>query len=285
VNGVNSSFDECLRDTADGTTVETQRSRLGGVVTNRGLTAAELHHAASLARECADDPRGDFVPQALLEALVELIPCFDASYASCDCVRWLNVGFQDVADPNETNPVAPEDDSDGHIMRILRTERSRAHLYRSPTEVCMDVVRTFDFYSEVDWRSSAVYAETYRPLGEWNHIIVPLGARKGGRRLIILMRSKDEGTFNDRDRDLLTLLQPHLAKLADDRQRERDVVPLTDRHVEVLQLLAAGLSTTEVAEQLFVSPTTVRKHIENIFARLGVSNRAAAVARALEMAN
>jgi DNA-binding CsgD family transcriptional regulator len=75
-----------------------------------------------------------------------------------------------------------------------------------------------------------------------------------------------------------------LTALADARQRQRNVVPLTDRHREVLRHLAAGLSTEEIARQMFVSPTTVRKHIENIFARLGVSSRAAAVAQGLQLA-
>ena len=253
-------------------------------MTNRGLTAAELRRAASLTRDCSDDPRGDFVPQALLEALVGLVPCFDLSYAECDLERGINVGFQDVADPSMTNPTHPIDDSDGHIWRVLYNERSRRHLVAAPENGFMDVVRTFDFYSEREWKSTDVYADTYRPFDEWNHVIAPIPRRRGRQRFIIFMRSRDEGAFSDRDRDLLLLLQPHIAALADARQRQRNVVPLTDRHREVLHHLAAGLSTEDIAAKMFVSPTTVRKHIENIFARLGVSTRAAAVARGLELA-
>lgn len=43
--------------------------------------------------------------------------------------------------------------------------------------------------------------------------------------------------------------------------------------------MARGLSTPQIAEQLVVSAGTVRKHLENSFARLGVSSRTAAVAR------
>lgn len=251
-------------------------------MTNRGLTAAELHRAAHLTRDATDDARGDFVPQALLEALVELVPCFDLAYVENDLVEARNVGFQDAANPAETNPTYLVDDSDGHIWRMLRRERSRRRLYNSPGEAAMGVVRTFDFYSEPEWKSSEVYAEAYRPVGEWNHLIAPLTPRRGLRRFLIFMRSADEGAFSDRDRDLLMLLQPHLTVIADTRQRSCAVGQLTDRHREVLRHLAAGLSTEEVARQMFVSPATVRKHIENIFARLGVSTRAAAVARGLD---
>jgi DNA-binding CsgD family transcriptional regulator len=63
---------------------------------------------------------------------------------------------------------------------------------------------------------------------------------------------------------------------------ERAPAGLTAREVEVLHLVAAGLSNAQIAEQLFLSPRTVSVHIANIFAKLGVHNRAAATEFALE---
>ena len=57
---------------------------------------------------------------------------------------------------------------------------------------------------------------------------------------------------------------------------------MTVREVEVLALVAEGLSNREIAERLVVSEHTVHRHLANIFARLGVSTRAAAVALAAE---
>jgi DNA-binding NarL/FixJ family response regulator len=57
---------------------------------------------------------------------------------------------------------------------------------------------------------------------------------------------------------------------------------LTVREVEVLRLVAVGLSNREVGERLVVSEHTVHRHMANIYARLGVSTRAAAVALAAE---
>ena len=57
---------------------------------------------------------------------------------------------------------------------------------------------------------------------------------------------------------------------------------LTPREIEVLVLVAEGLSNREVAERLVVSEHTVHRHMANIYARLGVSSRAAAVAQAAE---
>jgi DNA-binding NarL/FixJ family response regulator len=57
---------------------------------------------------------------------------------------------------------------------------------------------------------------------------------------------------------------------------------MTRREVEVLSLVAQGLSNREVAQRLVVSEHTVHRHMANIYARLGVSSRAAAVALASE---
>jgi len=61
------------------------------------------------------------------------------------------------------------------------------------------------------------------------------------------------------------------------------VEPLTDRELEVLHLLAEGLSNREIAQKLFLSPNTVRTHTYNIYGKLGVHSRMQAVARTREL--
>lgn len=56
-------------------------------------------------------------------------------------------------------------------------------------------------------------------------------------------------------------------------------IRLTDREWDVIELLAEGLSTTEIGKRLFVSPITVRTHIANVARRLGVADREAVIAR------
>lgn len=57
---------------------------------------------------------------------------------------------------------------------------------------------------------------------------------------------------------------------------------LTAREQEVLALMAAGLTNTAIAERLVLSPKTVRNHVSNIFGKLDVTDRAAAIVRARE---
>jgi LuxR family maltose regulon positive regulatory protein len=59
--------------------------------------------------------------------------------------------------------------------------------------------------------------------------------------------------------------------------------PLSEREQEVLGLMAAGLTNREIAETLFISVETVKKHTGSIYAKLGVGHRTQAVARAREL--
>jgi LuxR family maltose regulon positive regulatory protein len=58
------------------------------------------------------------------------------------------------------------------------------------------------------------------------------------------------------------------------------VEPLTGRELEVLRHLTTHLSSTEIAQALYISPNTVRSHIKNIYGKLGVHSRNDAVQRA-----
>ena len=58
------------------------------------------------------------------------------------------------------------------------------------------------------------------------------------------------------------------------------VEPLSERELEVLQLVAAGLTNREIASRLFLALNTVKVHTRNIYGKLGVNNRTQAVARA-----
>ena len=63
---------------------------------------------------------------------------------------------------------------------------------------------------------------------------------------------------------------------------DADTPSLTDREVQILQMLADGCTPAEVAERLFISPKTVRNHLTKVYDRLGVNSRSAAIVVALQ---
>jgi DNA-binding NarL/FixJ family response regulator len=76
-----------------------------------------------------------------------------------------------------------------------------------------------------------------------------------------------------------------LRRLANDVRGKpaQPAVPLTPREVEVLRLLAQGLTNREIAGELIVSVGTVKIHVEHIIGKLGVSDRTQAAVRAVEL--
>jgi DNA-binding NarL/FixJ family response regulator len=115
-----------------------------------------------------------------------------------------------------------------------------------------------------------------------------------GEGLPIVFISGDRTEPGDRVAGLLVGANDYLLKPFDPEEllaRVRRLLPaplaegwthkLTPREADVLSLLVDGLSQSEIAEKLFISPKTVGKHIEHILAKLGVHNRAQAVALAV----
>jgi DNA-binding CsgD family transcriptional regulator len=102
--------------------------------------------------------------------------------------------------------------------------------------------------------------------------IPAVGGRPAGERL------SDSGGRSGR-----ALLRPHLYQAYLDAERRRHPLPeLTARHWQLLDLLAAGHTNTQIARRLGLSEGTVRTHLENIYRRPQVSSRTAAVTRAFQ---
>jgi DNA-binding NarL/FixJ family response regulator len=75
---------------------------------------------------------------------------------------------------------------------------------------------------------------------------------------------------------------PVLRKLADDARAAHQRGILSDREIEILELIAAGSVNQEVADRLGITEVTVKAHLRNIFAKIGAQNRAHAVTLALQ---
>ncbi|MFI5254050.1 MAG: LuxR C-terminal-related transcriptional regulator [Candidatus Limnocylindrales bacterium] len=88
--------------------------------------------------------------------------------------------------------------------------------------------------------------------------------------------------FSERDRAVLEALGRHLERVLGRRDphlpQPAGLLGLTERQAEILAWVARGLTNAEIGATLSLSPHTVRKHLENAFARLGVHSRGRAIA-------
>jgi DNA-binding CsgD family transcriptional regulator len=149
-------------------------------------------------------------------------------------------------------------------------------------------VRMSDLVSRTEWHRLDIYQECYRPRPTEHVLAVHLPSSPTSSRAFAFNRER--GDFTETDRDLLDILRGPLADaLLRVRTRHRAermsaalpdarLAPLTDRELQVLELVAVGRTNVAIAHALQVSPRTVAKHLERIYRKLGVGNRAAAVA-------
>jgi DNA-binding CsgD family transcriptional regulator len=164
--------------------------------------------------------------------------------------------------------------------------------YRSLTGD-LSAARLSDVVAWRRYRESPVYREYFRPGGVGFMLDLGLPASPGWQRTLLFCRARGERDFSDRDRDVLELLRPHLRarearsalrrRLLDEALVDEDSsdagASLTLREREIVFLAARGKTNADIAAELWITPGTVKKHLENAYLKLGVSNRAAAASR------
>jgi DNA-binding CsgD family transcriptional regulator len=233
--------------------------------------------AAMVSEDRPDLPDSEGVPPSLLADLMGQIRCDDLSLDGWDPGRqmcWFSQeipSFSDAPGYEALDQVFWENYPDYPVCRQAARTRS--------------VVKITDFYSARQWHSTGMYTDCHRLQGTEHALTVCLARAlppaAGPGRYVALCLGRGPGPdFSERDRALLTLLRPHLEQAYLEAERRRHPVPrLTPRQNDLLRLLAAGHTNTQIARRLGISEATVRTHLENIYARLGVSSRTAAVTR------
>jgi DNA-binding CsgD family transcriptional regulator len=141
------------------------------------------------------------------------------------------------------------------------------------------VTKVSDFSTLTELRRTELWSDYFRLFGVHREMMLCLPSSPLRTLRLLLVRGPGSD-FSERDRGLLTLLRPHLDARFRQWQRGRRPVTLTPRQRELLTLVAAGRTNGQIARQLSISEGTVRTHLENIFQRLEVTSRAAAVVRA-----
>jgi DNA-binding CsgD family transcriptional regulator len=156
------------------------------------------------------------------------------------------------------------------------------------------VLRLSDFISDREFRSSRVYRELYVPVGSRYELAIMTAPDNPPTSGWGIRRSTRD--FTEADLWSASRLQPMLALLdvaypsfpirrtpSADIDEARKRVRLTVRELDILTLLADGLSAQQIARLRRISVRTVRKHLENIYEKLDCHDRVLAVNKARQL--
>jgi DNA-binding CsgD family transcriptional regulator len=210
-----------------------------------------------------------------------------------DCRDWAGDVVCEVGDPGVYRPELLE--------AVALNWQDHPVLARDLTSPAQGARRISDFVDSRTWRRGALFNEFYRPLGMNRELTGQLSWGPGGASCcVVLHRAGRE--FSERDCVMLELLTPHLraarARVDSEARLTRILaasgtgappavllvrqLPITVRQAEVLEHLCAGQTNDGIARELVISRHTVVRHVEHLYARLGVHTRVAAAKIALE---
>lgn len=228
--------------------------------------------AASLLQIIHDgalDTGSDPLPRSVLLDLARLIPS-DAcvGYQEAD----VQSGFR-VVELLEVVGVPPSPDAEEAFQTLGWQNPMHCRLHVAE----QGVLRLSDLLTRRHRRKLEYDELVWRPHGIDDALRLWLPSPQGRARSVYLERSGRN--YTQRERTLFELLRPHLVRMrvnAESRRRMDRIRDLTPREAEIVGWVARGKTNEEIAAVLFISPQTVRKHLENIFEKLGVRNRTAA---------
>ncbi len=233
------------------------------------ISEQDLRCLLRIVADDREDDSADGLSWSLLGDLKDQIGSDSVSFFGLDSKRetaWFE---------QELPAGAPDDGGEAFWTHYWHSEPCS---YPDRTGDVRSVTKISDFYSARQWHATGMYGEYLRGVEHELMLCLPGGP---GRTVRLVFFRGPGSDFSERDRALLALLRPHLREAYLDAERQRRGIPqLTPRHWELLRLVAAGSTNAQISRQLGISQATVRKHLENIFERLQVSSRTAAVTSA-----
>jgi DNA-binding CsgD family transcriptional regulator len=234
-----------------------------------GVTRRDLEGALGLVSRVGSPDGTDPFPLGLLADLRDLLDVATAAYCETSAEKG---GFGEYE--RVTRPQPP------WLNEALATWGKQDPTHSAFCYAADRPVSISDFLTSSAFKKLDLYNNISRPLDEADCLRLYLPAPDGRARFFFF--ASPTWGFSPRQRELLDLLRPHLI-LWRSRWGGGDpglIARLTPRQREVLSWIERGETNAMIARRLWISEHTVRRHIENIFTRLGVATRTEAVARA-----
>jgi DNA-binding CsgD family transcriptional regulator len=245
------------------------------MVEQLGVTETQLRRLLDVVDPARCGEPGAHVPGSTLVDLADLLGCDHATFQVMDPYR-REISTQSL-DPSEDGP-------DPELDALWWPAFWESCSYPQRSGDYTSVIRGSDRLPGVAagprW---AAFSDACGIVGSHDVIVSLPPAGSLDRRLLLWRDSGPD--FSDRDVLLLALLRPHLVATYQRHQALRAGTPeLTARQWEILRLVARGSTNAQIARALVLSEATVRKHLENIYARLQVNSRTGALAKARPLA-
>ena len=177
---------------------------------------------------------------------------------------------------------------DAQLAREAAAELDRAADVYASSGLLAEAAEARGRVALVDGDPSVAIRELGSAARRWTELEVPYRAARVRVELARAHAARDEPDAADMELEAASATFERLGarhdilRLAHVRARPGLPGGLTPREAEILRVVADGLSNREVAEQLVLSEKTVARHLHNIYAKLGVSSRTAAVAYAYQ---
>jgi DNA-binding CsgD family transcriptional regulator len=233
-----------------------------------------LRRMLEVVEEARRDDTDDVPPRSVIRGLARLVPGLRCEFIELDwatCQQLIGQSTDEDYGFNYDADLEPDP-----TWRLTR-QHPNCHYLRGTGR--MDVVQLSDFVTTRQLHNLEVYWQFFGRVGAEHVMTVPLPAPPGRTRDFVFDRGPGAG-FTETERMMLTLLQPHLYEIYKEAERRRrNPARLTARQLDVLRCVALGMSNDQIAARLMIALGTVTKHLENAYARLGVTSRTAALAR------
>jgi DNA-binding CsgD family transcriptional regulator len=224
----------------------------------------------------------DVFPRPVLTRLARLIPNDELGYWEFDLTRKRVLkGVSTVVE----YPI-PRSVLDERFWRIAFPIHPVCRYQRRTRD--FSAVKLTDFMTLRQLRRTQVYREWYGFFGIDRELVAAIPSPLSHKKTFGFHREPGRD-FSERDRQMLNLLRPHLSRLyeiarlrqsVDGRSLSDTGLRLTRREREILEYVRRGHTNRQIGQILFISPLTVRRHLESIYGKLGVHSRTAAASRA-----
>jgi DNA-binding CsgD family transcriptional regulator len=218
-----------------------------------------------------------FTPEVLAH-LAELVGCEEATFFEADHSRRILSERITSGPPHPASDGVP--DEAWSCTRTLELNRRKSASGAGPVALSEVFARRL--------RSRPDFNPNFRDGGYVDDVHVDLDPTRGWKAELAVYSTRD---FGPRARLIMHLVRPHLTAAyrtsvlrrrlakAGGELEEEAMIELTPREQEVMRGVADGLSNAEIASVLVVERSTVRKHLEHVYEKLGVRSRTAALAK------